>query len=372
MPADRAQDHAWLTVLRAPGVRSAVLRRALHEQPDIAALVRASAANLRARGFDDECIHALAHPAPEVEHDLAWLAHAGARLLPINDPAYPPQLAALPDAPVLLVTRGDVALLGRPQLAVVGSRQPTAAGRRLASAIAADLARAGLVLTSGLARGIDAAAHEAALAAGGTTIAVCGTGLAHCYPAENRALFERIAHEGLLVSEFAPDAPARAAHFPRRNRIISGLARGVVVVEAAEGSGSLITARRALDQGREVFAVPGSPLSPQSAGCLALIREGAHLVRDAADILPEIGVCLENNPPQNQLVDPPITAIPTPHRLDKDYEILLDALGFEPASIDDLVDRTGLAAGSVASMVLILELEGSVETRPGALFTRIK
>ncbi len=285
---------------------------------------------------------------------------------------YPPQLAAALTAAPLLHIRGDASLLLRPQVAIVGSRHPTAAGQRIARSIAGELAAAGFVITSGLARGIDTAAHEAALAAGGTTIAVCGAGLDTCYPAANRALFERIAQRGLLVSEFPPGVPPRAGHFPQRNRIISGLSRGVVVVEAAEGSGSLITAQRALEQGREVFAVPGSPLNPLAAGCLALIRQGATLVRGAADILPEIGIVIE----QMSLLDQQVAASEQgPHaalRLDKDYEMLLDALGFEPGSIDDLVARTGLAAGVVASMMLILELEGRVEARPGALYNRVE
>jgi DNA processing protein len=266
---------------------------------------------------------------------------------------------------------GNVALLRQPQLAVVGSRQPTAAGRRIAMQMSQQLCAAGLVITSGLASGIDAAAHEAALSCGGSTIAVCGTGLDQCYPAANQRLFERIAREGALVSEFSPGTAPRRQNFPRRNRIISGLSRGVVVIEAAADSGSLITARRALDQGREVFAVPGSPLNPLAAGCLELIRGGAHLVRDATDILGEISISIEGNNHVDQHVVTCNKASGTAHRLDKDYEMLLDALGFEPASIDDLVDRTGIAAGSVASMMLILELDGRVEARPGALYNRV-
>jgi len=300
-----------------------------------------------------------------------WLATSGGRLLRRGEHTYPGQLAALDDAPPLLFALGNVELLRQPQMAVVGSRHPTAAGRALAARIARDLAAAGLVITSGLARGIDAAAHEAALEAGGATIAVCGTGPDICYPAQHRELYQRIAERGLLISEFAPGTPPRAAHFPQRNRIISGLARGVVVVEAAADSGSLITARHALAQGREVFAVPGSPLNPLAAGCLALIRQGAALVRDATDILPEIAVRIEGNVPDDQQLGLPNMPPATTARLDKDYEMLLDALGFEPSTVDDLVERTGLGPGSVASMLLILELEGRVEARPGALYNRI-
>jgi DNA processing protein len=174
-----------------------------------------------------------------------------------------------------------------------------------------------------------------------------------------------------VVSEFPPGTQPRAHHFPRRNRIIAGLSRGVAVIEAAAGSGSLITANRAIEQGREVFAVPGSPLNPLAAGCLALIREGAHLVRDATDILAEISISIEGKILSNQVFAVPMQGSGKPCLLDKDYEMLLDALGFEPASIDDLVDRTGLAAGVVASMMLILELDGRVEARPGALYNRV-
>ena len=300
----------------------------------------------------------------------SWLATSGARLLRRGDVYWPAQLSALADAPPLLFALGNVELLRKPQLAIVGSRHPTAAGRSLAAKFASELAAAGFVITSGLARGIDAAAHESALAAGGTTIAVCGTGLDICYPAQHRTLFDRIARNGLVVSEFPPGTPPRAPHFPQRNRIISGLARGVVVVEAAAGSGSLITARHALAQGREVFAVPGSPLNPLAAGCLELLREGATLVRDAADMLPEIAIRIEGNVQVDQQLGLPIDGASGVSRLDKEYEMLLDALGFEPSTVDDLVERTGLTPGSIASMLLILELEGRVEARPGALYNR--
>jgi DNA processing protein len=350
----KAIELAWLTLLRTPFQGGAVaLREAMAAGDDILALTRHSP------------------PTPQTLQDQQWLQRSGATLLPCTHQDYPAQLTALTDAPLALFVLGDSALLRQPQLAIVGSRQPTAAGQRIATLMAQQLCAAGLVITSGLARGIDAAAHEAALDCGGRTIAVCGTGLDQCYPAQNQRLFERISRQGAVVSEFLPGTPARPQNFPRRNRIISGLSRGVVVIEAAAGSGSLITARRALDQGREVFAVPGSPLNPLAAGCLELIRSGAHLVRDATDILAEISISIEGKTESDQRLATQYQAIGTGHRLDKDYEMLLDALGFEPASIDDLVDRTGLAAGSVASMMLILALDGRVETRPGALYNRV-
>lgn len=307
----------------------------------------------------------------ERESTKDWLAGMGGRLIARGDAVYPPQLAALAGPSPALHVLGDISLLTRPQVAIVGSRAPTAAGRRMAATMAGDLVAAGLVITSGLARGIDAAAHAAALDAGGGTVAVLGTGIDQCYPRQNRALYERIARHGLLVSELPPGTGPRPHHFPRRNRIISGLARAVVVIEAAVGSGSLITAGHAADQGREVFAVPGSPLNPLAAGCNALIRTGAVLARGAADILAESGIAPGQIPVSNQWLGAPLQGAAPPPRLDKDYEMLLDALGFEPASIDDLVERTGLAPASVASMMLILELEGRVEARPGALYNRV-
>jgi DNA processing protein len=300
-----------------------------------------------------------------------WLAMPGARRLVPADADYPSQLAAVGGRPPDLYVLGDVALLSRPQVAIVGSRNPTAAGRRVAAEMARGLVAAGFVITSGLARGIDAAAHAGALNAGGATVAVLGTGPDICYPRDNRPLFERIARGGALVSEFPPGTGPRAHHFPRRNRIISGLARAVVVIEAAADSGSLITASHAADQGRDVFAVPGSPLNPLAAGCNALIRSGAVLARDAADVLAETGRPQAENSHQDQRLVSTQESADGKSRLDKDYEMLLDALGFEPASIDDLVDRTGLSPRTVASMMLILELQGRVEARPGALYNRV-
>jgi DNA processing protein len=367
---------AWLTVLRAPLLGAAGLRKAIAATGSIEALLACSEHQLLSLGLAAESAAALARPAHALlSEDLAWCQAHDIRLLPFTAPDYPAQLADLPDAPALLLLRGRRELLAEPQVAVVGSRHPTAAGRRIAQELAGQLAAAGLVITSGLARGIDTAAHAGALAVRGGTIAVCGTGLDICYPPENQALRDRIAREGLLISEFPRGAPAARHHFPRRNRIISGLARGTLVVEAATGSGSLITARKALDQGREVFAVPGSPLNPLAAGCLELLTEGAHLVRSAADVITHIQIRIEKNPGNKLLSDQELTSVQSSpsanRRLDKDYEMLLDALGFEPASIDDLVDRTGLSPGSVASMMLILELEGRVESRPGALFNRV-
>lgn len=371
MPISPDETHAWATLLRAPAIPLSTLRGALVEAGGIETLIRSPSGRLREWGVPPPACEALAQPDDAlIRSDLRWLERSGAVMLPCTAPGFPPQLAELPDAPLALYVRGDPGTLLLPQLAIVGSRSPTAAGLRFAQELAQGLGNAGFAITSGLARGIDTAAHVGALAAAAPTLAVCATGLDQCYPASNAALAERIAARGALVSELPPGTEPRAWQFPRRNRIIAGLARGTVVVEAAARSGSLITARLAARAGREVFAVPGSPLNPQAAGCLELLREGAQLVRGAADVLEEVRIPIENSHTSQHVANQP--GYPQrPRRLDNDYEMLLDALGFEPASVDDLVEKTGLAPGLVASMILILELSGRVEQGPGALFNRI-
>ena len=301
-----------------------------------------------------------------LDADLAWLRLSGARILLCTDPEYPPLLAESSGAPASLYVLGSLPALASPQLAMVGSRSPTAAGRHTAREFAAYFARGGLTVTSGLALGIDAASHEGALAAGGLTVAVCGTGLDRVYPAENAPLAARIREHGALVSEFPPRTAPLPQHFPRRNRIISGLSLGTLVVEAARKSGSLITARLAVEQGREVFAIPGSIHSPVSRGCHQLIREGAKLVEEAADVLAELPISL----PKETLTAERSSSLGD-GELDKEYEMLLDALGFEPATIDVLVARTRLGVESVASILLILELKRRVAALPGGRYGRI-
>jgi DNA processing protein len=303
-----------------------------------------------------------------VEQDLAWLERPGNGLLPLDDPRYPPLLRQIPYPPPLLFVHGDPDCLRLPQLAIVGARNPTPLGRETAQRFAAHLAECGLLITSGLALGIDAAAHEGALAGGGRTIAVMGTSLDRVYPARNRDLAHAIAERGALVSELAIGTPPTAENFPRRNRLISGLALGVLVVEAAAQSGSLITARLATEQGREVFAVPGSIHNPLAKGCHALIRQGAKLVETAADILEELGALAA----ATGEVAASRTSAPTPVVLDEEYRHLLAAMGDEPVGIDLLVDRCGLTAEALSSMLLILELEGYVAAMPGGLYGRLK
>jgi DNA processing protein len=304
-----------------------------------------------------------------VERDLAWLEGPHRCLLTADDPRYPPQLAAVPGMPPALFVQGNPDALSRPQVAIVGSRAATAAGRETAFDFAARLAACGFAITSGLAAGIDGEAHRGALAARGSTIAVCGTGLDRVYPAGHRKLAADIAASGCLVSEFPTGTPPRAENFPQRNRLMSGLARGVLVIEAASRSGSLITARLAGEQGREVMAVPGSIHNPLARGCHRLIRDGAALVETVDDALAALGaspyaITPDSRPDSSNGPKNPVDS------LDSDAEMLLNALGFGPAGLDRLVQRTGLAAQSVISKLQLLELEGRVEILAGGRYSR--
>ena len=319
----------------------------------------------------------LAAPVGQVmRRNLSLLGSLPARLVLYNSPHYPPLLTQIDTPPVALFVQGDVGVLLRAQLAVVGSRSPTHEGVRTAREFAQFLARSGLAITSGLAIGIDAAAHQGALAGGGRTIAVLGSGLDVLYPPENAALAQQIIAQGngqggALVSEFPLGTAPIRMNFPRRDRLISGLSLGTLVVEAARHSGSLITARLAAVQGREVFAIPGSIHSPLSRGCHELIRQGAKLVENATDILSELNIPYVKQDVTESAApaEPPLRRV---LGLDKDYEILLDALGFEPQSIDALVDRTGLPSPHLASMLLILELEGRVGVHAGGRYSALR
>ncbi len=296
-----------------------------------------------------------------LEAALLWAEAPEHCILTLADPAYPPLLREIPDPPSLLYVRGRVELLTQPGLAIVGSRNATPQGLKSAEDFARVLAQGGFPIISGLALGIDAAAHRGALGAGGSTVAVIGTGADRLYPARNEVLARQIVDSGVIVSEFPLGTPALAANFPRRNRIISGLARGVLVVEAAVESGSLITARLAAEQGREVFAIPGSIHSPVSRGCHRLIKEGAKLVESAQDVLEELqGFAL---PPSA-----PVTAAP----LTGSAELqVLAALGHAPCSLDELSQRSGLTADALLAILMGLELEGRVAVLPGNCYQQL-
>ena len=292
----------------------------------------------------------------DVEKTLLWASQPGHSILTLADPEYPKQLFEIPDPPALLYVIGNVDLLNAPALAIVGSRNATPQGLANARSFALALSDKGLTVVSGLALGVDGAAHDGGLQGRGSTVAVLGTGIDIVYPKRNEHLADEISSKGALVSELPLGTPPKAANFPRRNRLISGLARGCLVVEAAIDSGSLITARLAAEQGREVLAIPGSIHSPLSKGCHALIKQGAKLVESAQDVLEEFGMAEG----ADQAV--PITS---------DGHALLDQLGFEPCDIGRLMARTGLTTEVLSAMLLELELEGKIASLPGGLYQRI-
>jgi DNA processing protein len=311
------------------------------------------------------------------ESELMAIERAGGRVVCRGEPLYPEALAALEDAPPILTVLGRGELLLAPIVAVVGARNASANGLRLARELAAGLAEAGVVVASGMARGIDAAAHLGALAAiNGSTVAVVAGGADVVYPEENRDLYDALVQRGAVVAELPLGSEPQARHFPRRNRIISGLALGVVVVEAAAKSGSLITARYALEQGREVFAVPGSPLDPRCRGCNDLLRNGATLTETAADVLTQLGPLLRDRPAPR----PPVpvqprlrlaAAAPAPMRLpvsaDAALDQIVEKLSPTPVAVDELLRQCQLSAASVATLLLELELAGRIERHPGNL-----
>jgi DNA processing protein len=373
---------AWALLVRAPGLDRERTLTALQSAGSAAALAAASQADLARFCLPASTREFLRSPDWKVvDGDLAWLAGGTDRfLVPATAADYPALLAQTVGAPTALYVRGSPDALSLPQLAMVGSRNPTASGRETAFEFARHFVRCGLAITSGLAEGIDAASHRGALAAGGSTIAVCGSGLDIVYPAQHADLAAEIAAHGALVSEFPPGTTPRREYFPQRNRIISALAVGTLVVEAARHSGSLITARHATEQGRDVFAIPGSIHSPLSRGCHQLIREGAKLVETGEDVLVELGMALsvpvsrassQDHKRERVSAAEGVRLRVAPRAgMDKEYEILLDALGFDPVGVDALVERSGLKPDAVASMLLILELEGAVEARPGGRYCR--
>lgn len=354
----------WLALHRTPGVGPITFARLLTQFSDPQALFAKpnSAENISARTRS-----ALLEPNwNKVEQDLAWFDESDRHIVTLHDPRYPELLKEIADPPSLLFVQGDVDLLSQWQIAMVGSRNPSASGRDTSYEFSRYMAQGGLTITSGLAMGVDAAAHQGALSGQGKTIAVIGTGLDRVYPAKHRELAHDIASTGAIVSEFALGTAPRAENFPRRNRIISGLSLGTLVVEAALRSGSLITARMALEQGREVFAIPGSIHNPLARGCHQLIRDGAKLVETAQDILEELGSLAGFQGEENVIV----ARVDSETGLDEDYQILLDQLGYDPIQIDLLIERCRLTADVVSSMLLLLELQGMVESLPGGRYVR--
>jgi DNA processing protein len=354
MPLD-ASLASWVVLSQIPGLGNEGLRRLLQAFGSPDAVLQASVSSLSqyvkpvvaqaiTTGIDESALVPVAD----------WLDDPLNHIFSIADAEYPQHLLNTADPPLLLYVKGRIDLLNARALAVVGSRNASAQGLRNAEAFAKSVSDAGLCIVSGMAHGIDAAAHIGGLESIGSSIAVVGTGLDKVYPAANRELAHRLAQNGTIVSEFSLGTPPLAANFPRRNRIISGLSMGCLVVEASLQSGSLITARLALEQGRDVFAIPGSIHSPQSKGCHALIKQGAKLVENAQDILEELGY--------RSSVAVPDTA---------SNHLLFAHLGFDPLDLDSLAQRSGLTISELSAILLQLELDGHITSLPGGLYQRI-
>lgn len=324
---------------------------------------------LRDSGLKPQHARALHAPDWQAAHrDLTWLQGPGRRLLEINDCMYPAMLREIHDPPFLLFVEGDCALLDCVQISMVGARKPTAAGRNIARQLASELVEHGIIITSGLAGGIDSMAHEGALSGKGFTIAVLGNGPDIIYPRSNAKLTDSIRERGAIVTEHPPGTPPRKHHFPARNRIISGLSLATIVVEAAMRSGSLITARLAAEQGRDVFAVPGSVLNPVARGCHWLIKQGAKLIECADDVLGELSGELQRAKPQH---DEPNAHMYRSSEPEESGNSLLQIMGFEPVTVDMLVQTSGLTAAEVSSMLLNMELSGLIESQLDGTYIRI-
>ena len=364
---DPEELRARLALLRVAGIGPRCYRRLLDHCGSARTALTTRGGEL---DLPSQVRERLRHPDwAGADRDLEWSERPGHRLLQAHTPDYPSLLAESLDAPPVLFVRGEVGHLAMPQLALVGSRNPTPGGRSNARDFAAEFARRGFVVTSGMAFGIDAESHRGALDAGGATVAVMGTGPDRIYPGRHLSLAREIAERGALVSEFPVGTPALPANFPRRNRIIAALALGTLGVEAAESSGSLLTARASSDLGREVFAIPGSIHSPVAKGCHALIRQGAKLVEGAQHVIEELEGVVGALSASLAAVVPSTEQMLPAH--DSEHEALLYAMGFDPVSVDSLASRTQLTPAELSSMLLILELEGRVAAVSGGRYVRI-
>lgn len=367
---DRESLCRYLALVQVKGLGTSRLARLFQHFNTLDALQAATAAKLESvLGRSWPGLHAAISGPPDecvIEQTLPWLEAQHHHLITWEDAAYPPLLREIPDPPVLLYVSGEPDYLCRPAIAIVGSRNPSPAGVEHAQRFGRALAESGFVIASGMALGVDAAAHRGALAVPAPTVAVVGTGLDQVYPASHRQLAGEIVAHGAMVSEFPLGTGPRPDHFPRRNRIISGLSMGVMVAEAAPQSGSLITARLALEQGREVFAIPGSIDSPQSKGCHMLLKSGAKLVETLADITEELGAL--------SVFSAQTRSDESSHcetRAPASCEPLLAAMGYEPASVDTLIERTGLTADVISSMLLQMELQQMVSQCSGGRYMRL-
>jgi DNA processing protein len=360
---------SWLILMRSPGLFPVTINKLLFHFGTPTQLVKADSGALGEAGLKLKTIDYFRRPDwKKIETDLAWLSKPGNTFVSFMDNQFPLLLRNIPDPPIGLFVCGSPDVLSRTQIAVIGTRKPTPGGKRIATEFARLLGNYGLTITSGLAVGIDTAAHEGALLSDNPTIAVLANGLDMVYPRSNRQLAEKICQHGAIVSEFPINTKPIPRHFPRRNRIISGLSVGTLVVEAATRSGSLITAGLASEQGREVFAVPGSICNPVTAGCHALISNGAKLTTNIGHILEEIG-------PLCALVQECEPGLEKPEssneRLDEAHKLLLDNIGYEPVTIDQLVEVTGIPVQVVGVLLLDLELNGLIDAIAGGRFSKI-
>ena len=386
-PDSASQLMYWLAFLRAPGLSAAKRRAMFDTLGSIEAVINITGPQALALRVSSESITALKRPAQRMlDQDLVWLSSGPRCLIAIGDPRYPALLARAPDAPVAIFVEGSIERLALPTIAIVGSRGATNQGSDFAAALASAFSAVGLTVVSGLALGIDTSAHLGALVGPGSTAAVLATGLDRMYPKQNLALAERIVAEGgTLISEMPLGTAPLPALFPQRNRIISGLSLGVVVVEASVQSGSLVTARFAGEQGREVFAVPGSIHNPMARGCHQLIRQGAKLVESAADVLSELAPMIQGGLStvslQSQSAAPAAKSSPLKKsrtaklaealpQVDAETQSFLDLMGYDPVNIDRLVDLTGLSIAQLSGQLLGLELDGLIDKLSGARYQR--
>ncbi len=356
---------AYLLLSRVPGIGARRLGVLYDYYEDVTNILDAPRDELLQVGLPEDVVSHIKKPQwDQVEKDIEWLNGENNHIVTFDDDAYPIMLREEVSAPPLLYVCGNISLLNQRQIAMVGSRNASAYGKKVAYDFAADFSNNKIIVTSGMALGVDAASHKGALSGDSGTIAVVATGIDRVYPARHKELAHQIAQDGAIVSEFPLGTAPKTENFPRRNRIISGMSAGTLVVEAAKKSGSLITSRYAMEQGREVFAIPGSINNPLSKGCHELIKNGAKLVETADDIISEIG-SLFLVTDKKSISDPE-------EKLGHEYNDLLEQIGFEQTSVDLLVEKTGLTPDTICSMLLILEMDGFVESEAGGIYNRVK
>ena len=367
---------SWIALWRVSGVGSKNFLKLLQSFKNPQAVFDASSESLKHAGISQNLANAIidSKESDSAKPDLAWLEAADNHfIITINCAEYPSLLKQADSPPPLLYIHGNLSIMNDPKLAIVGSRNPTQSGLSNAYEFAKHLGQTGFCITSGLALGIDGIAHKGALDASAPTIAVIATGIDRVYPAKHRDLAHKIVETGAIMSEFPIGTQPRSGNFPRRNRIISGLSHGTLVVEAALRSGSLITARLASEQGREVFAIPGSIHNPLARGCHQLIRQGAKLVETAQDILEEMSSVIDLSQINHiEIEHDEKETNDVSEGVDPEHQHLLDQMGFDPVPIDQLVDRTGYKAESISAMLLIMELQNQVSSNGGGTYTRLK